>query len=144
MSTSGRLRAIRGAITVPRDDPGEVVDATEELLRAMLERNRLRGEDVISIIFTATPDLRSQFPAPAARRLGLAEVPLLCAAEIDVEGALPRCVRILLHVETDADRAALRHVYLRDARALRADLDAGAEDDPEVKGHRSNPQGEVE
>lgn len=127
-----------------RDEPETIVAATEELLRAMLERNRVGPEEVVSIIFTATPDLRSEFPAPAARRLGLSEVPLLCAAEIDVAGALPRCVRILLHVQTKAGRPRARHVYLRDARGLRSDLgeDEGRE---QVKGHASaNPQGEVE
>ena len=128
-----------------RDEPDEIVGATEELLATMLERNGLTPGDVVSIIFTATPDLRSEFPAPAARRLGLSEIPLLCAAEIDVDGALPRCVRVLLHVQSDADRSALRHVYLRDARGLRSDLDVGAESGGQVKGHAAgNPQGEVE
>lgn len=144
MSTSGRMRAIRGAITVERDEPDAIVGATEELLRTMLERNAVAPGDVVSIIFTATPDLTSEFPAPAARRLGLADVPLLCAAEIDVAGALPRCVRILLHIVGGDGSERARHVYLREARRLRSDL-GGDEVDPEVKGHADpNPQGELE
>lgn len=135
-----------------RDESEAIVDATEELLRAMLERNEVQSEDVVSVVFTATPDLTSEFPAPAARRLGLADVPLLCAAEIAVAGALPRCVRILLHVHTAKDRSSLRHVYLREATSLRSDLRAGPEaEGGEVVGKERgagqgthNPQGEVE
>lgn len=121
MSTSG-VRAIRGAITVASDEPDAIVDATEELLAAMLARNEIAPDDVISALFTTTPDLTSEFPAAAARRLGLAEVPLLCAAEIAVPGALPRCVRVLLHVTSARARADIDHVYLGEARSLRADL----------------------
>ena len=121
MTTSG-VRAIRGAITVAEDDPGAIVRATEELLSAMLTRNQIAPEDVISALFTTTPDLTSEFPAAAARRLGLADVPLLCAAEIAVPGALPRCVRVLLHVTSDRARSDIDHVYLGAARSLRADL----------------------
>ena len=126
------------------DEPAAIVDATEELLRTMLERNEVDPDNVVSIVFTATPDLVSEFPAPAARRLGLSDVPLLCAAEIAVEGALPRCVRILIHIETTRERSSLRHVYLREAKALRSDLDARAGED-QVKGHAApNPRGQVE
>lgn len=88
----------------------------------MLERNALTRDRLISIVFTATPDLRSDFPAYAARRLGIVDVPLLCAVEIDVPGAMPRVVRLLAHVETDLPRAEIHHVYLRGASALRTDL----------------------
>ena len=116
------VRAVRGAVTVERDDRDEVLAATGGLLASMLSRNGLSEADVISAVFTATPDLRSCFPAEAARRAGWADVPLLDAVEIDVAGALERCVRVLLHVETELDRSAVQHVYLGDARALRDDL----------------------
>ena len=123
MSTTRQfLWAVRGAVTVDRDEATLVVAATEGLLTAILERNEVTPEEVVSIIFTSTPDLTSEFPAAAARRIGLADVPLLCASEIAVPGALERCVRVLLHVHTDRARAQLRHVYLGGARALREDL----------------------
>jgi chorismate mutase len=117
-----RLRALRGATTVAADEPGAIVEATAELLAAMLERNQAVPGDLVSVVFTATRDLTSEFPATAARRLGLEDVPLLCAAEIDVPGALPRCIRVLVHLYTARDYATLRHVYLREARSLRTDL----------------------
>jgi chorismate mutase len=117
-----RLLAVRGATTVARDDPDEIRAATRELLEALLARNALRTDDVVSALFTLTPDLRSEFPARAARELGWVDVPLLCASSIPVAGALPRCVRVLLHVETARERAELIHVYLRDAGGLRPDL----------------------
>ena len=116
------VRAVRGAIQVDRDDRTEVLDATTELLAAVLERNALEPDDLISVVFTATPDLRSEFPAYAARQMGITNVPLLCAAEIDVPGAMPRVLRLLAHVETDLSRSEVRHVYLRGAAALRTDL----------------------
>ncbi len=123
MSTDRQsVRALRGAVTVERDDPAEIVAATSELLTEMLNRNDAATGDLISVVFTSTPDLTSEFPATAARSLGIAEVPLLCAQEIPVPGALPRCVRVLMHLYTDRDYASLRHVYLRGARALRTDL----------------------
>lgn len=117
-----RVRALRGAITVDADRPGLVVDATVELLREMLARNEARAEDLISVVFTATTDLTSEFPAAAARTIGISDVPLLCAQEIPVPGALPRCIRVLMHLYTERDYAGLRHVYLGGARALRTDL----------------------
>jgi chorismate mutase len=93
-----------------------------ELLTAVMERNGLTAEDLISIWFTATPDLHSDFPAAAARKLGLVDVPLICAQELDIEGAMPRIVRILAHVETDRPRADVAHVYLGAAAALRKDI----------------------
>lgn len=116
------VRAVRGATQVDRDDRQEVLDATTELLTAVLDRNQLVPEDLISVVFTATPDLRSEFPAYAARQMGITDVPLLCASEIDVPGAMPRVLRLLAHVETDRPRADVRHVYLRGAAALRTDL----------------------
>ena len=116
------VRAVRGAIQIDQDDRDEVLDATTELLQAVLHRNALQPDDLISVVFTATPDLRSEFPAYAARRMGIHDVPLLCASEIDVPGAMPRVLRLLAHVETDLPRADVRHVYLRGAAALRTDL----------------------
>lgn len=122
MSTSRQLRALRGATTVPTDEADEIRTATIELLSEMCTRNDVAGADIVSVIFTATPDLTSEFPAVAARELGLSDVPLLCAAEIAVPGALERCIRVLLHLYSDRAPAELRHVYLREARALRQDL----------------------
>lgn len=116
------VRAVRGATQVDDDDRQQVLDATTELLEAVLERNALGHDDLISVVFTATPDLRSEFPAYAARQMGIHDVPLLCAAEIDVPGAMPRVLRLLAHVETDRPRVDVRHVYLRGAAALRTDL----------------------
>ena len=116
------VRAVRGAIQVDADERDQVLEATTELLTAVLERNQLRSEDLISVLFTATPDLTSEFPAYAARMMGITDVPLLCASEIDVPGAMPRVLRLLAHVETDLPRDAVRHVYLRGAAGLRTDL----------------------
>ncbi len=116
------VRALRGAIQVDRDDRDEILQASAELVGEVLDRNELSADDIISIVFTATPDLTAEFPAYAARLLGLTDVPLLCAAEIAVPGAMPRVLRLLAHVQTDRNRADLRHVYLRGATALRSDL----------------------
>ncbi len=116
------VRALRGAIQIDQDDRQELLDATTELLTEVLERNDIQHEDLISVVFTATADLRSEFPAYAARQMGITDVPLLCACEIDVPGAMPRVLRLLAHVETARSRADLRHVYLRGAAALRTDL----------------------
>ena len=116
------VRALRGATQVDRDDRAEIHAAVAELVTAVLTRNELEPADLISIVFTATPDLTADFPAYAARLVGITDVPLLCATEIDVPGAMPRVVRLLAHVETDRPREALRHVYLRGASALRTDL----------------------
>ncbi len=122
MSTTKQVRAVRGATTVARDDAALIADATFELLREMIDRNGAAPEDLISLVFTATPDLAAEFPAVAARKLGLAEVPLLCAREIDVPGALPRCIRVLMYLYTDRGYGSLRHVYLGEAQSLRTDL----------------------
>ena len=115
---------MRGATQVDADDRDLILAAVTELLEAVLERNALALADLISMVFTATPDLRSEFPAYAARQIGIIDVPLLCAAEIDVPGAMPRVLRLLAHVETDRARTELRHPYLRGAAALRGDLPA--------------------
>lgn len=116
------VRAVRGATQVEADDRDQVLEATRELVRAVMERNDLRSEDLISILFTATPDLVSEFPALAARELGLGDVPLMCATEIAVPHALPRVLRLMAHAETPKDRADIQHVYLRGAVALRRDI----------------------
>jgi len=118
-----RLFAIRGATSVERNDAESILGATEELVREVMARNDLAAADMVSCIFTATEDLDAEFPAVAARRLGLDAVPLLCAREIPVPGALPRVIRLLVHYRAD-DGHAPAHVYLHEARALRADLDA--------------------
>jgi chorismate mutase len=116
------VRAIRGATQLDMDEREHLLDRTSEMVRAVLVRNGLTQGQLISIVFTATPDLTSEFPAYAARRLGITDVPLLCARELDVKDAMPRVVRLLAHVETDLSRSDLRHVYLHGARALRTDL----------------------
>ncbi len=120
---SARLFGLRGAVSVARNDGELILAATEELMRELIERNSLVPEEVVSCIFTATNDLDADFPAVAARRLGFERVPLLCAREIDVPGALPRVIRVLIHHYAGPEHVA-RHVYLGEARALRADLDA--------------------
>ncbi|MGO8958334.1 MAG: chorismate mutase [Streptosporangiaceae bacterium] len=116
------VRAVRGAVQVEGNDRTEILAGTTELVTEVMSRNELSPEDVISVIFTATPDLTAEFPALAARQLGFQEVPLLCASELDVPGAMPRVVRLMMHVETSKPRSALQHVYLRGANALRLDI----------------------
>ena len=116
-----RLFALRGASSVDRNDAQAILGATEWLLREILKLNDLHPSDVVSCIFTLTEDLDAEFPAVAARRLGLSAVPLLCTREISVPGSLPRTIRLMLHCYADPERPA-RHVYLRDAEALRRDL----------------------
>lgn len=116
------VRAIRGAVQVTADERELVLEATSELLAEVLKRNELDNGELISIVFTATPDLTAEFPALAARRLGLTDVPLMCAVEIDVANAMPRVVRLMAHVDTDRPRTQLAHVYLRGAQALRLDI----------------------
>lgn len=116
------LRAIRGATTVERDDAELIRSATRELLEEMVRRNDVREDALISIIFTVTADLRAEFPARAARDLTWDDVPLLCTVEIPVPGALARCIRVLMHVQSPLTRDRIRHVYLGAARALRPDL----------------------
>lgn len=120
--TERLVRGLRGATTVDEDSPAAIAARVQELLRELLARNDVHHDDVISVVFTATPDLRSAFPATAARDVGFGDIPLLCATEIDVTGATPQCVRVLLHVYTARDRLALRHTYLHGAAGLRDDL----------------------
>ena len=116
-----KVRALRGAITVDHNDADAILDATEELLREVMQRNELETEHMISCIFTTTGDLDAEFPAVAARRIGLSAVPLLGAREMDRPGALPRVIRVLVHCYAEPERAA-QHVYLREAVQLRQDL----------------------
>jgi chorismate mutase len=117
-----RLRALRGATTVEKNEAGAILSATEELVREVMERNSLSAEDMVSCLFTCTDDLDAEFPAVAARRLGLSAVPLLCAREIGVPGALPRVIRLMVHCYAD-EATAPQHVYLREAGSLRKDLE---------------------
>ena len=116
-----RLRAVRGAITVIDDSPVAIDTAVRELLEQMLDVNAIDSVDLVSAIFSATPDLHSRNPATSARSLGWTDVPLMCVAELETDGMLERCVRVLLHVSV-ADGRRLRPVYLGDAACLRPDL----------------------
>jgi chorismate mutase len=120
--SSAIVRALRGASTCAANTSEEISEVTQELLLAMMERNGVRHDDVISVLFTTTPDLNASFPATAARGNGFGDVPLLCASEIDVLGAMPLTVRVLLHAYTERARSELRHVYLRNTSSLRDDL----------------------
>ena len=123
MSTSEKkVRGLRGAITVDRNDEAEIVATTAELLGVMMVRNGLAVDDLISITFTATPDLDAGFSAAAARAANLSLVPVIGAMEVGVKGGLERCVRVLMHIYTAAPPEKLRHVYLKDARNLPSDL----------------------
>jgi chorismate mutase len=116
------VRAIRGATQLEVDDRDHLLASVDELIREILTQNQLATDDLISMLFTATPDLHSEFPALAARQLGIGDVPLLCTQELDLAGAMPRVIRVMLHVETALTKAEVRHVYLRGAAALRRDL----------------------
>ncbi|NYJ08044.1 chorismate mutase [Petropleomorpha daqingensis] len=116
------VRAIRGATQVDADDREQVLEATRELVTAVMDRNALVHDDVISILFTATPDIVSEFPALAARELGFGDVPLMCATEMNVPHALPRVLRLMAHVDVEKPREDIQHVYLRGAVALRRDI----------------------
>jgi chorismate mutase len=116
------VRAVRGATQLERDEREHLVASVEELVSEVLRQNDLSVADLISVVFTATPDIRSEFPAFAARRLGIGDVPLLCAQELDIAGAMPLVIRMLAHIETTSARDEIRHVYLRGAAALRRDL----------------------
>ncbi len=119
---SERIRALRGATTVEVDEKEAIIAATSELIQEMMSRNDVAGDDLVSMIFTATPDLVSEFPAAAARAIGISDIPLLCASEVDVVGAIPRVIRVVAHLYTTRSAQDLRHVYLREARPLRTDL----------------------
>ncbi len=119
---SERVRALRGATTLEVDERDHLMERTQELIDAVLVRNDLHEDDLISIVFTATDDVHSAFPAEAAREAGITHVPLLCARELDVDGGIKRCVRVLIHAYTSRTSAELRHPYLHGARQLRTDL----------------------
>lgn len=116
------MRGIRGATTVERNDQKEIREATQELLQIILQENAICTEDLVSAIFTVTPDLNADFPASSARAIGWQLVPLLCSTEIPVPGALPHCIRVLLHVNTNRCQRDIRHIFLRNAVILRKDL----------------------
>ena len=116
------VRAIRGAVQIDGNERDLILEGTTELVSEVMSRNNLTTDDVISVLFTVTPDLTAEFPALAARKLGFHDVPLICATEIPVPGAMPRVVRLMAHVETDLSRSAIQHVYLRGAAALRLDI----------------------
>lgn len=116
------MLALRGATTLDVDEKDHLLDRVRTLLTEMLDANGIGHDDIISILFTATPDVHSAFPALAARQLGMGDVPLICAQELDVVGAKALCVRVMMHVNSNQSRAALHHVYLEDARDLRDDL----------------------
>lgn len=118
------VRAIRGATTVDADTPEQIEERVVALVSAVLERNGVGEADIISILFTATEDVVSMFPAAAARTMGLGAVPLMCARELSVTGSVPRCIRVMVHVETDRPREEIHHVYLEGAKGLRDDLPA--------------------
>lgn len=117
------VRGIRGATTVSANTREAILEATKELLTAMLQANEIQVDSIASAIFTATPDLNAEFPALAARQMGWTNVALLCGHEMSVPGSLPRCLRVLLHVNTDKPASQIRHVYLRGARVLRPDIE---------------------
>ena len=116
------VRALRGATTVDADTAEQITERVQTLVANMLDRNGVAKEDLISIVFTATSDIHAMFPAAAARGMGLGDVPLLCAQELDIEGGTPLCIRVLMHLNTDRGREELHHIYLEGARSLRDDL----------------------
>ena len=117
-----RMRGIRGAVQLEQDSAEVMVQAVSDLLAQMLTANGIQTEDLVSIILTSTPDLTSEFPAVAARKIGLGSVPLLCSVEINVSGALPRVVRVLIHAHMEKELADIKHIYLGGASVLRKDL----------------------
>jgi len=116
------VRALRGATTVDDDTAEQVRARTIALLQAMIDRNGAHHDDVISVLFTATDDIHSVFPATAARDVGFGDIPLICARELDIVDATPHCIRVLMHLTTERARDELRHVYLEGAAGLRDDL----------------------
>jgi chorismate mutase len=122
MTETTRVRALRGATTLERDERAHLFARTQELIAALLTRNDLDEDDLISIVFTATDDVHAAYPAEAAREAGITHVPLLCTRELDIDGGIERCVRVLVHAYTPRSARELRHVYLHDARQLRTDL----------------------
>jgi chorismate mutase len=124
MSAPLMVRGLRGATTVEVDSVEQVTERSQELIRRLMEHNELAEDDIVSVLFTATADVTSIFPATAIREIGFGAVPLLCAAEIAVPGAMPLCIRVLLHVHTTRTKDEIHHVYLHGAQGLRDDLPA--------------------
>lgn len=116
------VRAVRGATQLEADERDHLLSRVEEMVRGVMEANELTLDDFISILFTSTSDLNSEFPAYAARKLGFHDVPLMCARELEIEGSMPRVIRMMAHVDTHLTRAEVTHVYLHGAAALRRDL----------------------
>ena len=117
------IRAFRGATQLRVDTSEEMRKCVAELLKEILEANSISNDDLVSMLFTATPDLTCEFPAVGARVFGITDVPLICASEIDVNGALARTVRVLIHAESGLNRSEVAHIYLNGAQVLRPDLD---------------------
>ena len=122
MSNEPRVRALRGATTLDHDERDHLLDRTQEMIQQLLSRNEIDEDDLISIVFTATADVHSAFPAEAARIGGITHVPLMCARELEIDGGIERCIRMLVHAYTPRAAGQLRHVYLHGARQLRTDL----------------------
>ena len=122
MASAPTVRGLRGATTVDEDTVSQVTERSQELMHELMTSNGLVEDDIISVLFTATADVRSTFPATAIREIGFGAVPLLCAAEIAVPGSMPLCIRVLLHVYTTKSRDEIKHVYLHGAQVLRDDL----------------------
>lgn len=122
MPAEPRVRALRGATTLDHDHRDHLMARTQELIATLFDRNDVAPDDLISIVFTATDDITSAFPAEAARAAGITHVPLMCARELEIQGAIPRAIRVLVHTYTDRGATELRHAYLHGARQLRADL----------------------
>ena len=116
------VRALRGATTVEANDANQIIVETGVMLRRIVEENKLDAEDIISVIFTVTEDLNAAFPAVAARQLGWTSTALMCTKEIDVPGSLKKCIRVLMHINTEKGKDELKHIFLKEARALRPDL----------------------
>jgi len=116
------VRAIRGAITIEENEVQNIISNTKELLKTIFERNNIIKDDIISIIFTTTKDVNKAFPSVAAREMGLTDVPLMCASEIDVPGSLKMCIRVMVYINTEKKLSDIHHVYLKNARQLRPDL----------------------
>lgn len=121
---SGQIRALRGATTIDVDEREHLFERVIALLEELFARNDIEHDDLISLLFTATDDVHSAFPAEAARKFGLGDIPLICARELDIVGATPRCIRVMIHLTTERPRHQLHHVYLEGARSLRDDLPA--------------------
>jgi chorismate mutase len=122
MAAAPTVRGVRGATTVEADTVAQVTERSQELMQELMARNGLVEDDIVSVLFTATGDVTSTFPATAIRAIGFGAVPLLCAAEIAVPGSMPLCIRVLLHVHTSRSRDEIKHVYLHGAQGLRDDL----------------------